>query len=240
MKTSFKPTALPSHIGIIMDGNRRWAKKRFLPSVKGHSKGAEVLKSISLYCNKLGLKYLTVYAFSTENWKRSNEEVTYLMRLFKKYLNDVIAEIFKLENIRIKFIGNTSVLSSEIKDLISQIEEKSSQNTGMTLTIAFNYGGKEEIKSAVKSLVKDVISGCVAFEDISEDELSKRMYAPTHPDVDLIIRTAGEQRISNFMLWESAYCEFYFTKVLWPDFNQTEFDKAIEEYNSRTRRFGGV
>ncbi len=240
MKASYGHTPLPCHVGIIMDGNRRWAKKRFLPSVKGHANGAEVLKSISLYCNKIGLKYLTVYAFSTENWKRSEEEVGGLMRLFKKYLKDVISEIFKLENIKIEFIGNISVLPLEIKELISKIEKESSKNTGMTLTIAFNYGGREEIRSAVESLVQDTVSGKIALQDISEMELSKRMYAPGHPDIDLIIRTAGEQRISNFMLWESAYAEFYFTDVLWPDFNEAELHKAFEEYSSRTRRFGGV
>lgn len=233
-------SSLPTHIGIIMDGNRRWAKKRFLPSVYGHSRGAETFKSITLYCNKIGIKYLTVYAFSTENWKRSKDEVSYLMNLFKKYLNDTIAEKFGFENIRIKFIGDISKLSEEIQNMIFRIEEKSAQNTGMTLNIAINYGGREEITHIAKSIADDIKSGKIMPDDISDECISKRLYNLDQPDVDLIIRTAGEQRISNFMLWQSAYAEFYFTSVLWPDFCEKELNKAINEYSIRTRRFGGA
>ncbi len=240
MKSLNSKISLPSHVGIIMDGNRRWAKKHFLPSIKGHARGAEVFKSICRCSSEMGIKYLTAYAFSTENWKRSKEEITYLMGLLGKYLNEIIAESFDLENVKIRFIGDTSKFSSKLTSLMQKIEIRSSQNTGMTLNIAINYGSHEEISSAVKSISQDVLSGKLSPNNISENEISRRLYTGNQPDVDLIIRTAGEQRISNFMLWQSAYAEFYFTKTLWPDFSIAEFHKAIMEYNSRVRRFGGA
>ena len=238
MTTLYNNNSLPIHIGIIMDGNRRWAKKRFLPSNYGHSKGAETFKSIALYCNKIGIKYLTVYAFSTENWKRSKDEISYLMILFKKYLNNAL-EKFSSENIIVKFMGNLSKFSQDIRDLILKIENSSSNNTGMVLNIAMNYGGREEITHAAKSILEDLKSNKIDIDQVSENLVSERLYNSGQPDVDLIIRTAGEQRISNFMLWQAAYAEFYFTSVLWPDFNEKELNKALDEYSTRIRRFGG-
>ena len=238
--TEISNNSLPTHIGIIMDGNRRWAKKKFLPSLAGHSRGAEIFKSMAIYCNKIGIKYLTVYAFSTENWKRSKDEVSYLMNLFKKYLSDTILEKFGFENIRIKFIGDISKFPAEMRKMIKKIETKSSKNNGMTLNIAINYGGREELTNATKLIAQEIKENKINIEDISEEYLSNKLYNSNQPDIDLIIRTAGEQRISNFMLWQSAYAEFYFTSILWPDFNENELNKAINEYSTRVRRFGGA
>lgn len=231
---------LPVHIGIIMDGNRRWAKGHFLPTFQGHSKGAEVFKNIAIHCNEIGVKYLTVYAFSTENWKRSEEEVSYLMRLFGSYLKDVINEKLGKENIKIKFIGAISKLPEKIRKLIAEAEEKSSQNTGLNLNIAVNYGGREEIANAAKILAQEVKEGKITPEEITEKYLETKLYSAGQPDVDLIIRTANEQRTSNFMIWKSAYAELCFTPVLWPDFNEKELEKALKEFSGRTRRFGGA
>lgn len=238
--TEISNNSLPTHIGIIMDGNRRWAKKKFLPSLAGHSRGAEIFKSMAIYCNKIGIKYLTVYAFSTENWKRSEDEVSYLMNLFKKYLSDTVLEKFGFENIRIKFIGDISKFPAEMRKMIKKIETKSGKNNGMTLNIAINYGGREELTNATKLIAQEIKDNKINIEDISEEYLSKKLYNSSQPDIDLIIRTAGEQRISNFMLWQSAYAEFYFTSILWPDFNENELNKAINEYSTRVRRFGGA
>lgn len=238
--TEISNNSLPTHIGIIMDGNRRWAKKKFLPSLAGHSRGAEIFKSTAIYCNKIGIKYLTVYAFSTENWKRSEDEVSYLMNLFKKYLSDTVLEKFGFENIKIKFIGDISKFSAEMRKMIKKIETKSGKNNGMTLNIAINYGGREELTNTTKLIAQEIKDNKIDIKDISEEYLSKKLYNSDQPDVDLIIRTAGEQRISNFMLWQSAYAEFYFTSILWPDFNENELNKAINEYSTRVRRFGGA
>lgn len=238
--TKISNNSLPTHIGIIMDGNRRWAKRKFLPSLAGHSRGAEIFKSMAIYCNKIGIKYLTVYAFSTENWKRSKDEVSYLMNLFKKYLSDTILEKFGFENIKIKFIGDISKFSDKIRSMIEEIETKSDKNNGMVLNIAINYGGREELTNAAKLIAQEIKDSKINIEDISEEYLSKKLYNSSQPDIDLIIRTAGEQRISNFMLWQSAYAEFYFTSILWPDFNENELNKAINEYSTRVRRFGGA
>lgn len=238
--TGISNNSLPTHIGIIMDGNRRWAKKKFLPSLYGHSRGAEVFKSIAIYCNKIGIKYLTVYAFSTENWKRSKYEVSYLMNLFKKYLSDTMLEKFGFENIKIKFIGDISKFSDEMISMIKEIETKSNKNNGMVLNIAINYGGREELTHATKLISQEIKNNKLNIENISEEYLSSKLYNSGQPDIDLIIRTADEQRISNFMLWQSAYAEFYFTSTLWPDFNENELNKAINEYSTRVRRFGGA
>lgn len=230
---------LPLHVGIIMDGNRRWAKNRGLPTSSGHSRGAEVFKNLALYCNKIGLKHLTVYAFSTENWKRSSSEVSALMFLFKKYLKSVMRD-FKNENIRLSFIGEISKFSNDIQKLIETIETETKDRTGMHLNIAMNYGGRSEIINAVKNLQRDFEnSENKNISDLTEEKFSSYLYTENQPDVDLLIRTGGEKRISNFLLWQSAYAELYFTDVLWPDFSEKIFDEAINEYFNRNRRFGG-
>lgn len=230
---------LPLHVGIIMDGNRRWAKKKGLPVYLGHSRGAEVFKSLALHCNKLGLKYLTVYAFSTENWKRSAAEVSALMLLLKKYLNKVIKE-FSNENMRMKFLGDISAFSEDIQKLIKKIEKDSENNSGLQLNIAINYGGKNEIIRATKNLAEKVSKNEIDISSIDDKLFSDSLYTHGQPDVDLLIRTGGEKRISNFMLWQCAYAEFYFTDILWPDFSEKSFGDAINEYFSRSRRFGGA
>ncbi len=229
---------LPKHVGIIMDGNRRWAKQHHLPVAVGHSKGADNFKSLAIYCNKIGLKCMTVYAFSTENWKRSEVEISALMLLFKKYINDVLNK-FEDENIKIKFIGDKSRFSEDIKKGIESVETKTASKTGMQLNIAVNYGSRAEIIKGVKEISQKITTGELKTEEITEEVFSNHLYTKNLPDPDLIIRTAGEQRLSNFLLWQAAYSEFYFSDVLWPDFNAKEFDKAIEEYLKRTRKFGG-
>lgn len=229
---------LPNHVGIIMDGNRRWAKKHHLPVAVGHSKGAEVFKKLAIYCNKLGLKHLSVYAFSTENWKRSQTEISALMLLFKKYIHDVLNE-FEDENIKIKFIGDNSKFSEEIKKGIAKVEDQTSSKTGMHLNIAMNYGSRAEIAAATQKISEKILEGRLRTEEITEETVSSHLYTSDAPDLDLVIRTAGEQRLSNFLLWQAAYAEFYFSEVLWPDFDENEFKKAIDEYHKRTRKFGG-
>ncbi len=236
---SIKADSLPLHVGIIMDGNRRWAKKRNLPVSAGHSKGAETFKKLALYCNKIGLRHLTVYAFSTENWKRSEKEISALMLLFRKYLKMVMEE-FKEENIRIKFIGDISRFSEDIKEMVKVIETETKNRTGLNLNIAMNYGSRAEILRAVRNISQKIESKKLKTEDINEQLLENNLYTKGQGDIDLIIRTAGEQRISNFLLWQGAYAEFYFTDVLWPDFSENEFNKAITEYNKRIRKFGGA
>ena len=227
---------LPLHIGIIMDGNRRWARNRGLPTTSGHSRGAEVFKNLALYCNKIGLRHLTVYAFSTENWKRSFSEVSALMFLFKKYLENVMKD-FKNENIKLKFIGDISKFSNDIQNLINTIEAETKDRTGMNLNIAMNYGGRSEIINAIKNM--QLHSDIGNFSNLTEEYFNSYLYTKGQPDVDFLIRTGGEKRLSNFLLWQSAYAELYFTDTLWPDFSEKIFDESIEEYFNRTRRFGG-
>lgn len=229
---------LPLHVGIIMDGNRRWAKKHHLPTATGHAKGAETFKKLALYCNKIGLKYLTVYAFSTENWNRSKAEVSALMLLFRKYIDDVLNK-FEKENIKIRFIGDTSKFSEDIQNGIKRVETRTKNYTGLNLNIAMNYGSRAEIVHASRKIAEKILNGDMSKDDITEETFTKNLYTHDIPDLDLIIRTAGEQRLSNFFLWQSAYAEFYFSDVLWPDFNESEFQKAINEYSKRTRKFGG-
>ena len=219
---------LPNHVAIILDGNGRWAKKRLMPRTYGHKVGSDNLVELSKYCNRIGLKNLTVFAFSTENWKRPSDEVKYLMFLLK----DIFERIFKKmdENMRIRVIGERDNLSEDVLDVIKRVEEKTKNNTGMNFNIAFNYGSRDEIIHAVKEMVDNK-------EEISKENLSKHLYVS---DVDLLIRTSGEERISNFLLWQISYSELYFTDVYFPDFDSKEFDKAIEAYNSRNRRFGGL
>lgn len=225
---------LPRHIAIIMDGNGRWAKKRGLPRSAGHVAGAKTFKSIARYCNKIGLKYLTVYAFSTENWRRPKDEVDGIMNLLRDYLKD--AENFKGENIRLRFIGNIDVLDEDIKALVEKNEKMSEDATGLNLNIAVNYGGRDEITNAVKRIVESGINA----EDITEDTISANLYTANMPDPDFIIRPSGEYRLSNYLIWQSAYAEYWFSDVLWPDFKAKHLEKAIEDFNKRNRRFGGV
>ena len=225
---------LPDHIAIIMDGNGRWAKKRSLPRSAGHVAGAKTFKNIARYCNKIGLKYLTVYAFSTENWKRPAAEVEGIMNLLRDYLKD--AENFKNENIKVKFIGNLEPLADDIKELIKKDEEGSKDATGLCLNIAINYGGKDEITKAVQKIVSEGIPA----EEITVQTISDRLYTGGMPDPDFIIRPSGEYRLSNYLIWQSAYAEYWFSDVLWPDFTPKHLEKAIDDYNHRNRRFGGV
>lgn len=228
------PRNIPGHIAIIMDGNGRWAKKRGMPRSFGHTAGAKKFKEIARYCNKIGVKYLTVYAFSTENWKRPKDEIDSIMNLLRDYLKD--STNFKGENIKLKFIGDRSRLSEDIVSLMDKSEKESADATGMTACIALNYGGRDEIKNAVKRIVEEKISA----EDICEELISSYLYTAEYPDPDLIIRPSGEYRISNFLTWQSAYSEFYFDNVLWPDFSIKDLEKAIDEYSNRNRRYGGV
>ncbi|MBQ7128588.1 MAG: isoprenyl transferase [Clostridia bacterium] len=229
---------LPKHIGIIMDGNGRWAKKRKLPRTAGHTVGAKTFKSIARYCNKIGIEYLTVYAFSTENWKRPKDEVDAIMKLLKDYLVD--AKNFKDENIKVKFIGDLSPLSDDLKQLIKESEEGSADATGLNLNIALNYGGRDEIVYAAKKIAKKVKEGIISPDEIDEKMISGNIYTASQPNPDIIIRPSGEYRISNFLIWQSAYSEFWYSDVLWPDFKPKDLDRAIIDFQQRNRRFGGI
>lgn len=228
---------LPTHIAIIMDGNRRWAKNKKIDTRLGHKKGAETLENIVRYCNKIGIKYLTVYAFSTENWKRSKEEVGALMMLLQNYLDD-FAKRADTENIKINMIGERENLSKGLLKSIDNAIERTKNNTGVQFNVAFNYGGRNEIVTAVKKIADDVKNDKLQIGDITEELVSKYLYTNDTPDPDLLIRTSGEIRTSNFLPWQLVYSEFYFTDKLWPDFGPDDLDKAIEEYNRRTRKFG--
>lgn len=229
--------ALPEHVAIIMDGNRRWAKKNNLNTPQGHKEGAENLKRIAKFANKIGIKYLTVYAFSTENWKRSQEEVGAIMKLLKFYLLDFFN--WSDENIKINVLGRIAELPKDLKDQIHKIEEKTKNNTGLVLNICFNYGGRDEIVTATKNIAQKVLDGELNIEDINERLFSDYLYTANQPDPDLLIRTSGEERISNFLPWQISYSEFVFTDKFWPEFNEQEFLNSIQIYQKRTRRFGG-
>lgn len=231
---SYKERVLPEHVAIIMDGNGRWAKKRHLPRTAGHAAGSRNFKEIARYANKIGLKYLTVYAFSTENWKRPAEEVSNIMNILRDYLKDV--DNFKEENIKVKFIGDLTRLDDDIVKLIYEAEEKSRNATGLNLNIALNYGGRDEIVHAVKRIVDEQIPA----DKITEQTISCHLYTAGQPDPDFIIRPSGEYRLSNFLIWQSAYAEYWFSDILWPDFKPKHFEKALESYEGRNRRFGGV
>ncbi|BCI60033.1 isoprenyl transferase [[Clostridium] leptum] len=230
---------LPRHIGIIMDGNGRWAKKRGLPRMAGHRAGAQVFRKIARYCNQIGIQCLTVYAFSTENWKRPKEEVDSIMELFRQYLREAL-EDFKDENIVTRFIGDRSVLAPDLIQLMAEAEEASANKTGMILNIAINYGGRQEIVYAARRLAQQCLEGKCSPDDITEQAIDEQMDTAGQPDPDLIIRPSGEMRTSNFLLWQSAYSEYLFDHILWPDFKTSHIDQAIEEYRRRNRRFGGV
>ncbi len=226
---------LPRHIGFIMDGNGRWAKRRGLPRSAGHKAGAESLKKIITEANKLGVKYATVYAFSTENWKRPKEEVDYLMSLLMDYLINA-EKTLAGENVVIKAIGSRSRLSEEMQQQIIKTEKFTENNTGIVMNIALNYGGRDELVHAVR----EICAENKRPEDIDEKEIERHLYTANQPDVDLLIRTSGEQRLSNFMLWQVSYAEMWFTDKLWPDFKPADLRHAILDYQNRGRRFGGV
>lgn len=225
---------LPVHIAIIMDGNGRWAKKRMLPRTAGHAAGSENFKTIARYCNKIGIKYLTVYAFSTENWKRPEAEVTAIMDLLRNYLKDSVN--FKAENIKLRFIGNLKALPEDIQQLMMNAERDSEEATGLNVLMAVNYGGRDEIANAVREIVEE---GTQA-QEVTEELISSRLYTKDVPDPDLIIRPSGEYRLSNFLIWQAAYSEFWYSNVLWPDFKPRHLEMAIDSFNGRDRRMGGL
>lgn len=229
----------PQHIGIIMDGNGRWAKKRGLPRTAGHTAGAANFRTITRYAASIGVKYLTLYAFSTENWNRPAEEVSALMRLFHQYLEEALRD-FMDENIRVRFLGDMTAFSPDLQALIRRVEEASAPKTGMVLNLAMNYGGRAEITRAAKILAQRVKNGELEPEAITEEMISDTLYTAGQPDPDLIIRPSGEERLSNFLLWQSAYTEFEYFDILWPDFKPKHLDEAIERFCGRNRRFGGV
>lgn len=230
---------VPRHIAIIMDGNGRWAKKRMLPRTAGHAAGAETFRRIANYCRSIGVQYLTVYAFSTENWKRSEEEISGIMRLLGNYLREAMADMEK-NHVRFKFFGDLSRLSPELQQLCLQAESVSSQYHDVQVNFCLNYGGRDEILRAAKAIAQDVSNGTVDPESVTEALFSEYLYSKGVPDPELIIRPSGEMRTSNFLLWQSAYSEYVFMDVLWPDFDSEHLDRAIEEYHRRNRRFGGV
>ena len=222
---------LPEHLGIIMDGNGRWAKKRGLPRKAGHKAGAEVFRTISKECGRLGIKYVTFYAFSTENWKRPKEEVDALMKLFHDYLLEAKEDVAQAGDIRLKIIGDKESFSPELLDLMLSAEEETAEHTGTTVYVAINYGGRQEIVRAVNKLIAD------GKEEITEEDISANLY--TVPECDMIIRPSGEQRLSNFLLWQAAYSEFWYSDVLWPDFTKDDLYSALRDFERRNRRFGG-
>lgn len=231
---------IPKHLAIIMDGNRRWAKENNLtPASLGHKKGAEVLETITRYCNKIGIKYLTVYAFSTENWKRTSEEVGAIMMLLEKYL-DRFLKTADLENIKLRIIGDweSETVPANLRKKMGEMQEKTKNNTGLNLNVAFNYGGRSEILRATKLLAQDVLDGKIDVEEINEKEFENKLYTAGQDDPDLVIRTSGELRTSNFLPWQITYSEFLFLDKYWPDFTEKDIDNAVEVFNSRQRRIG--
>lgn len=231
-------THLPQHIAIIMDGNRRWAREKGLNVSDGHKRGAETLENIARYCNNIGIKHLTVYAFSTENWKRAEEEVGALMNLLRFYL-DKFAKQADTENMKIKVLGDVSALDKGMQKSISGAIERTKNNTGLTFNIALNYGGRAEILKAIKDIAYDVKLGNLEIDDISEEVVNSKLYTAGQPDPDLLIRTSGEIRTSNFLPWQLVYSEFYFVQKYWPDFDNNDIDEAIKVYQKRNRKFGG-
>ena len=230
---------VPEHVAIILDGNGRWAKKRLMPRNYGHAQGSKNVEKMCEVAWNLGIKYLTVYAFSTENWKRPPKEVNTLMKLLRDYLTDCIERTTK-NNMRVRILGDKTGLSEDICQAIERLEEISAKNTGLNFSIALNYGSRDEMVRAMKRMAADAAAGKLLPEAITEQVFAGYLDTAGIPDPDLLIRTSGEQRLSNFLLWQLAYTEFYFTDVLWPDFDRGELIRAIEQYNSRDRRFGGV
>lgn len=230
---------IPEHVAIIMDGNGRWAKKRGLPRKAGHVEGCKVVEQTVEDAARLGIRYLTVYAFSTENWKRSEDEVGALMDLFRFYAKRLM-KVANENNVRVKMIGERSRFAPDIVAAIEALETTSAKNTGLTFIIAVNYGSRDEIRRGMTRMMQDCRDGKVSPEDVSESMISSYLDTADIPDPDLLIRTSGEERLSNFLMWQLAYAEFYFTDVLWPDFTKDELVKAIETYNKRDRRYGGA
>jgi undecaprenyl diphosphate synthase len=234
-----EPSNRPTHIAIIMDGNRRWATARGLPGFAGHQRGAEAVREVVEGCNRLGVRYLTLYAFSSENWKRPEAEINDLMGLLRVYVKRELADL-QSNDVRLRFIGDHVALPNDIQDLINGAEEQTRDNAGLNLIIALNYGGRNEILAACRQLVADVKAGRVEPEAVTEQVFASRLSTHGIPDPDLLIRTSGEQRLSNFLLWQSAYCELSFVDTLWPDFTQEHLDKAITDYQKRERRYGAT
>ena len=229
---------MPTHIAIIMDGNRRWAKAQGKKAGFGHKEGAKNLEKIVRYAKTIGLKYITVYAFSTENWKRTEEEVNGIMGLLKAYLDDY-SKRADTENTKINILGDITAFREDLQKSMNVCMDRTKNNTGIVLNIAMNYGGRDEIIKATKTIAQEVRDGRLKIEDINEETMTKHLYTKEMPDPDLIIRTSNELRLSGFLLWQASYSELYFTDVNWPDFSERELDKAIEEYQKRNRRFGG-
>lgn len=230
---------VPNHVAIILDGNGRWAKAKGMPRTYGHIKGCENLEKICSIAKELGVKYLTVYAFSTENWKRSREEVDGLMKLFRNYMKKCI-KISAENKMRVRVIGDPRAFDEDLQKKIQELEEYSSQYDELHFQIALNYGSRDEMKRAMQHMVEEVQKGNLQPEEITEETISSYLDTRGLPDPDLLIRTSGEERLSNFLMWQLAYTEFYFTDVPWPDFNKQEFERAIDKYNHRERRYGGV
>jgi len=232
-KHAWELDKLPRHIAIIMDGNGRWAAKRALPRSAGHAAGAETFRRVATYCKNIGIEYLTVYAFSTENWKRPADEVATIMDLLEKYLHEALEKMEK-DKVKMKFLGDVSILSPKLRQLITETEELSKKFDGVQVNICLNYGARDEILRAAERYAME------PTPVLTEETFSGYMYTAGIPDPDLVIRPSGEKRLSNFLLWQSAYSEFYFTDVLWPDFNERELDRAIAAYQNRERRYGGL
>lgn len=230
---------IPEHIAVIMDGNGRWAKKRALPRVAGHHEGMKTVRKITKSANSLGVKVLTMYAFSTENWKRPKLEVDFLMKLPEEFLGTFLPELME-ENVQVRLMGNKSDLPAHTLRAVENAMEKTKDNTGLILNFALNYGGRDEILRAVKNAATDIQDNKISMEQLSEEVFSTYLFSNQLPDPDLLIRTSGEIRLSNFMLWQLAYAEFYFTDVLWPDFDENHLFEAINSYQQRGRRFGGI
>lgn len=234
-----KEYRIPAHVAIIMDGNGRWAKRRGLPRTAGHAQGARAVEQILEEADHLGIRYLTVYAFSTENWARPDTEVKTLMNLLRTYMKTSLAKCAK-NNVRIRVIGDKSRLDEDLQRSIANLEESTRTNTGIGFQIAINYGARDEMRRAVTELAQRVKAGTLAPEEISEEMISEALDTRGIPDPDLLIRTCGEQRLSNFLMWQLSYAELYFTDAAWPDFNKEELEKAIDAYNHRERRYGGL
>ena len=238
-KVNIDPARLPNHVGIIMDGNGRWAQKRGLPRYAGHVAGAKVFKTIAYYARDIGIKNLTVYAFSTENWQRPAEEVSRIMKVLEEFIDDAL-NTFEKERVRIRFLGDLSVFKGILRDKMDRIVNLTKNFSGLTLNIAMNYGGQHEIVYGVKKAAELVKNGVLSLDELTPDRFGEMLYFDDCQTVDLVIRPSGELRLSNFLLWQSAYAEFWFSDILWPDFKPEHLDQAIIEFQKRNRRFGGV
>jgi undecaprenyl diphosphate synthase len=231
------PARLPRHVAIIMDGNRRWARARLLPRVLGHHAGMRAVRNVVIAANEIGLAYLTLYSFSSENWRRDPLEVSDIMGLLRRFIREDLAEMHS-KNVRLRFIGGRDRVSPDILNMLDEARNLTAGNTGLNLTIAFNYGGQDEIVDAVRSIAREAKEGTLQPEDVTRDTISQFLHTAGVPDPDLVIRTSGEQRLSNFLIWQSAYAEFVFTETLWPEFNKQSLTDAIEEFAQRERRYG--